>query len=65
MSSKAKQNFLKIYQEKHVLCINNTDKIYSMCLRNFTCFPCLEKVRTKFPVSPVDTSLVGSNLIEW
>ena len=53
--------FLKICKEKHAFCINKYSQKYFPCVsktfpvlqQNSLCFPCLEKVRTKFPVFPV------------
>ena len=53
--------FLKICKEKHSFCINKYSQKYFPCVsktfsvlqQNSLCFPCLEKVRTKFPVFPV------------
>ena len=53
--------FLKICKEKHAFCITKYSQKYFPCVsktfpvlqQNSLCFPCLEKVRTKFPVFPV------------
>ena len=61
MPSEAMLKISEIYKKKHNSCINNhspnispVSKIFSLCLQqNSLCFPCLEKVRSKFPAFPV------------
>ena len=61
MLSKARLKNFEICKEKHVFCINKYSQKYFPCVsktfpvlqQNSLCFPCLEKVRTKFPVFPV------------
>ena len=58
--SKVKK-FWQMCKEKHAFCINKYSQKYFPCVsktfpvlqQNSLCFPCLEKVRTKFPVFPV------------
>ena len=52
---------MKICKEKQAFCVNKYSQKYFPCVsktfpvlqQNSLCFPCLEKVRTKFPVFPV------------
>ena len=61
MQSEARQKILKICKEKYAFCINKYSQKYFPCVsktfpalqQNSLCFPCLEKVRTKFLVFPV------------
>ena len=65
MRNYAEQNeakkVLKICKEKHAFCVNKYSQKYFPCVsktfpvlqQNSLCFPCLEKVRTKFPFFPV------------
>ena len=61
MPSKARLKILKICKKKHAFCVNKYSQKYFPCVsktfpvlqQNSLCFPCLEKVRTKFPVFPV------------
>ena len=44
----------EIYKKKHNSCTNNHGPtIFPVSKKNSLCFPCLEKLRTKFPVFPV------------
>ena len=48
------KNFLKYVKRNMLFALINTVKnIFPALQQNSLCFPCLEKVRTKFPVFPV------------
>ena len=61
MLSKAMLKFLKLKKNKHTFYVNNHSPNIFPVLANFSlcqnkiimCFPCLEKVRTKFRIFPV------------
>ena len=61
MPSEVRLKKLKICQGKHAFCSDKYSQKYFPCVskifpvlqQNSLCFPCLEKVRTKFPVFPV------------
>ena len=54
MPSKARLKIFEISKNKHTFYVNNhSPNIFPVSEPNSLCFPCLEKVRTKFPVFPV------------
>ena len=60
MLSEVRLKKFEIYKKKHNSCVNNhspkifpVSNIFPVLQQNSLCFPCLEKVRTKFPGFPV------------
>ena len=61
MPIKARLKIFEIKKNKHTFYVNNHSpnifpvfsKFFPVSEQNSLCFPCLEKVRTKFPVFPV------------
>ena len=54
LASKARLKMFEFKEDKHTFYVNNHSlNIFPVSEQNSLCFPCLEKVRTKFPVFPV------------